>query len=238
MKISARLVVAFFCGVLIVGPIILLSLFSNATDDAVSSFVPLWDGSISRALLNSVDERNQEIQQVFQLVTAQLSQAADGSGNSLDLSFLGDYSAALTSFMNRVESTTLSPTTEASISRDHFSFAVFSPTTTINDYFSVHTIAFPHTGANPHPQAPFTLMIDDEDFLELSLIFPSNMSAARNEPSLVLASWEKYACSIVVANSLSSLTPRDVFGSMAILSSVHAFMFSPGNGVLPPWYLH
>ena len=225
MKISARLVVAFFCGVLIIGPIILLSLFSNATDDAVASFVPLWDGSISRSLLLSVDRRNTALKNTFSLIMAAASQSQSslsGSDASPDMSFLLQYSVTLTDVMNRIETDTL---TSTAATGELFAFALLTPTSTgLNDDFLLYSINFPSSDSIPNRQTAFTMHLGDNELRQASYIFPKNVSLGESEPSMVIGSWDEFACSTVISNYLTSMESRDVFASIGFLSSIHAFM--------------
>ena len=223
MKISARLVVAFFCGVLIIGPIILLSLFSNATDDAVASFVPLWDGSISRSLLLSVDRRNTALKNTFSLIMAAASQSQSslsGSDASPDMSFLLQYSVTLTDVMNRIETDTL---TSTAATGELFAFVLLTPTSTgLNDDFRCTPLTFLRPTRFPIARLRSRCTLETTSFVRRP-IFSQKCIAGEDEPSMVIGSWDEFACS-TISNYLTSMESRDVFASIGFLSSIHAFM--------------
>ena len=50
MRLSGKVIVAAFCFFIVLTPAVLISLLASATNGAVSSIVPFWNGAIAKVV--------------------------------------------------------------------------------------------------------------------------------------------------------------------------------------------
>ncbi|CUG87034.1 methyltransferase, putative [Bodo saltans] len=111
MKVSASFIIALFCTALIINPIVLILLFSQATDEAISGTVSGWDATALNTVKNAAMSRSNTLINLLEFAAVGINETC--SDNFLSRDTNSSLSSSSSSSASESNTTCLSTSLEA-----------------------------------------------------------------------------------------------------------------------------